>query len=767
MTATVRFFDNDVPPISGGDFVITVTQTASAIAPVIPPAQQPITFSAPQVTLDEAEVVQCSPPPSATGPFGDVLACVLLAEPSLPWERSMPAENCPWLALLVFADGELSGGDPATHAVTVTAAEFLAIKDAVVPKITLGADVAPTQACSYIRVPTSVFQAVTPRVSELPWLAHVRQSVPDSGSATELAVVMANRFPALPAADAGAPATAVAHLVSVEGLTPWLTDNPVFTASGTSDGAPVLASVVMLSLASWTFAVVPDPAESFQGLTLSLLDAEYDPATGQHAPDLLALALPLPPGYQPDAPDPGQAQVAARLTDGYVPLTYHTRSGEEAMAWYRGPVTPSLVVALDPPLPFPTADSALIYDAAHGIFDVSLAAAWQIGRAAALADRSFGQALFSYRQAVQQLGDTVVDRLARRQFADQPSTDLHSLVGHSLGALRGVLGMELDAAARPPGRARRAAAAPVVSPRGRSPLRAQPAPTGRPLLAALADPAVNQAVTDLAADALVPVARWLAGLTLLEPLPFSCLVPDPRMLPRATPSAADPDTLLPGAVRFGYLDPNWTTALVTGGLSLAVESSRQAGTPGTIDPAIQAAIGQALAERCGLSEPPAGPVSVLLLRSDLVSGWPTLSITPLDAAGAAIPVLRLDRLAPGVLLVLFDGIPASVRLAEARAALTLGVDEQGAAELRNLRPPPATSDPPVGAPLGRSVPVLTTPACLRPGSRVLAVSGLVATVTSALSAQGQPVDAFGPAALALQLVRAPQEMTFDSATGGS
>jgi hypothetical protein len=760
MTATVQFFDSDVPPIKGGDFVITVTQTASAIAPDIPPAQQKITFSAPQVTLDPAEVVQCSPPPSATGPFGDVLASVLLAEPSLPWERSMPAENCPWLALLVFADGELSGGDPATHAVTGTVAEFLAIKDAVVPKITLEADVAPSQACSYIRVPAGLFTDVTPRASELPWLAHVRRSVPDSGPATELGVVMANRFPAVPAADAPAPAAAVAHLVSVEGLTPWLTDDPVFTASGTADGTLALGSVVMLSLASWTFGVVPEPAESFQGLTLSLLDAEYDPATGQHSPDLLALRLPLPPGYGPGAPDPGQAEVGARLTGGYVPLTYHARSGEEAMAWYRGPVTPALVATLDPPLPLPTADAALIYDAAHGVFDVSLAAAWQIGRAAALADRSFGQALFSYRQTVQQLGDVVVDRVARPQFADEPSTDLHGLAGQALGALHAVLGREIGGPVPDSGQE-------TGAPAGRSRLRAQPAPAGRPLLAALADPAVQQAVTDLAADALVPVAQWLAELTLLEPLPFTCLVPDPRMLPRVTPSAADPDASLPGAIRFGYIDPNWITALVTGALSLAVESSRQAGTPGTIDPAVQAAIGAALAQRCGLSQPPAGPVSVLLLRSDLVSGWPTLTVTPLDATGAAVPVLRLDRLAPGVLLALFDGIPASVRLAEPHAALTLGLDEQGAAELRNLRPPPGDGDPPVGAPLGRTVPVLATPACLRPGGRVLAVAGLVTTIRTALSGQGQPVGAFGPAALALQLVRAPQEMTFDSAAGGS
>jgi hypothetical protein len=734
-TGTLELFDEDVPPISGGDYVITVTHTATAISDrPIPAATQRITFSAPQVALDAAEVVQCSPPPGATGPFAELLPSVLLAEAALPWEREMPARGCPWLALLVFAEGELTGGDPATHLTTATIGDVQRIADAVLPQIALEADVASDQVVTYLRVATDVFTAVTPRADELPWLTHVRRSTAADGTTGDVAVVLANRFPPVPPDAASPPARAIAHLVSVEGLTPWLVDAPTFAHD----------EVVVLSLASWTFATVPDPAESFAGLALALENAEYDPATRTHDPGRLALRLAPPPGLP--------AEAAARLTNGYVPLTYHARSGEEAMAWYRGPVTPGLVAELNPPVAFGTADAALTYDPAHGVFDVSLASAWQIGRAAALGDRAFGQALYSYRQSLQQVGDAVVDRVARPHFADAPSSELGGLAHRALGALRGVLHHGVDAAA--------AAEAPAERD-------ATPAPTGAALLAALAAPAVQDAVAPLVADALAPVAEWLAALTLLEPLPFTCLVPDARMLPRTTPPAGDhpDDPPLPGAIRFGYLDPNWTDALLDGALSLAVESSRQASASGAQDPAIRAAIGAALARRCGLDDPPPGPFTALLLRSDLVSGWPTLAVTPLDASGApTIPVLRMDRLAPGVLLALFAGVPASVRIAEPHIGLTLGTDEQGAVELRNLV---AGGRLPVGAPLDATVPILTTPTCLRGDGtrRVLAVTaagGLLATLQDGLTAHGQRPVAFGPAALALQLVRAPQALLFDS-----
>ena len=48
---------------------------------------------------------------------------------------------------------------------------------------------------------------------------------------------------------------------------------------------------------------------------------------------------------------------------------------------------------------------------------------------------------------------------------------------------------------------------------------------------------------------------WLTRLGLLEGVPFNYLVPDEAMLP-------------PESLRFFYLDPNWTSALLDGAMSI-------------------------------------------------------------------------------------------------------------------------------------------------------------------------------------------------------
>ena len=55
------------------------------------------------------------------------------------------------------------------------------------------------------------------------------------------------------------------------------------------------------------------------------------------------------------------------------------------------------------------------------------------------------------------------------------------------------------------------------------------------------------------------MSAWLAGLQTLAGVPFAYLVPDARMLP-------------PESIRFFAVDPNWTTALTDGALSLAAKT---------------------------------------------------------------------------------------------------------------------------------------------------------------------------------------------------
>jgi hypothetical protein len=173
------------------------------------------------------------------------------------------------------------------------------------------------------------------------------------------------------------------------------------------------------------------------------------------------------------------------------------------------------------------------------------------------------------------------------------------------------------------------------------------------------------------------VREFLARLRLLEGVPFSHLIADAELLP-------------PESIRFFYVDREWTDALVEGALSV--------GTITTLDreqlQAVYAAIRgdvDAQERRVRAEEPgaigsgAANTITGFLLRSAAVSGWPGLhvrayreevpdaAILP-DTDPRRLSLLRVERLAPAVLLVLFDGVPRLVHVEEPRQGIQFGVD---------------------------------------------------------------------------------------------
>lgn len=775
----IALYDSYVPAVYGGNYAITVSHDAPDVLTASPSVTQRFTVSAPQFAIDPAEIVQLYPPDGSSGQFADVLPSVVLATPELPWERQMSGE-APWLAVLVLSDTEIVGGSGPTRITTTTADGFLGLAGLLVPPIKREADIAGTMPCSYIQLAASTFTAVTPRLTEAGYLTHVRAvnasdkaltggaAASGDGQHGSYSVVVANRFPA-PAAG-GQPARTIVHLVSLEGLGPWLTDNPVFTRSGTNDGSQVFSTVALLSLASWTFQAQADPAENFAGLALALLENEYDPVARAHHRDQVWLRLP-PPGL--DASLPANAEVNRRVGEGFVPLRYLARSGESTFAWYRGPLAPVRTAPLAKDGPFLSADAAMAYDPAHGVFDLSLSAAWQIGRLAALADRSFGQALYEFRRRLHLVTDQLADRLARDHF-DTPA-DITELAGTGLlaGAVLSILRSDLmhDIGKGP---------APVPHGGNDSGIDTDPVTALRNFLGSTA---AQQAIIGMVGDDLDPVAKWLARLLLLEPIPFEHLVPDPAMLPLTTPSATPGAPPVTGSARFFYVDANWTGALLDGATSIGLDSSLQTFfhqmTAGVVASAAAEAAAVYRSTLLGL-DPGPGPTGVvagMLLRSPMVSGWPNLAVRPLAADGTTLlKTLRMDRLGNGVLLCLFDGVPSSVLISEPQEGFRFGTDEQGAIQLRNLTDTTKRTGEPIGTPLPvRNLAGPPTP-YLRADNRVLnlaplSATGLLQTVAGALDRLGQTVGLpdpqggammFGPAAFALQMVKTPEEITFTS-----
>lgn len=179
--------------------------------------------------------------------------------------------------------------------------------------------------------------------------------------------------------------------------------------------------------------------------------------------------------------------------------------------------------------------------------------------------------------------------------------------------------------------------------------------------------------------------RFLARLRLLHGVPFNYLVPDAQLLPLES-------------IRFFHVDRAWTDAAVQGALSVGTITTVDRGQLEAVYPRIRDEVDET--ERT-IRRPqgeerlqgPAGTISGFLMRSRVVSGWPNLHVraysrdvanddaltTEAESHPSRLKVLRLERLAPAVLLALFDGVPAVVHIEEPRQGIQCGVRMEASA----------------------------------------------------------------------------------------
>jgi hypothetical protein len=277
-------------------------------------------------------------------------------------------------------------------------------------------------------------------------------------------------------------------------------------------------------------------------------------------------------------------------------------------------------------------------------------------------------------------------------------------------------------------------------------------------------------VSDDGGDRIVPLdlRQWLARLRLLNGVPFSYLTADSLLLP-------------PESIRFFYLDRNWTDVLVEGALSAGTVNTADRAQLAQLYPAIRQEIDEEerFAREPGGEPPqqgPAGEVTGFLLRSRAVSGWPGLHVRAYrqemgpdkeiipESDPNRIKVLRLERLAPAVLLALFDGVPQLVHIEEPRQGVQFGVLLQAGSDPNqfNAFVTPRdvnTSNDAAGAP--NQIPIF-----FRPGSPgVLDLKRTALALQSAANTHiGGSIDG---AKFALEMIRFPYRQVFgDPSQGG-
>jgi hypothetical protein len=260
MTTTLTFLDWHQPGLRPGDYTITVEQSIQEIQedsqiplkiPLdkFPPTTRHFSVLGPRFTLDPQEIQEMFPPPGSLGDHANVLPHIILKRSTLPWERSVhpgPGDapsDIPWLALLLFEEQEIKER-PLKLSELRTQKYF--------------PDLGPPETGDHnddhvtvIDVPNSLLQQLIPTIEALKYLAHVRQN---TETKEEVAVLIGNRLPT-------PGGMSIVHLVSLEKR---------YAGDAFDDQKAQPTDVIpLVSLKSWRFACV-STKQSFKGLLTHL-----------------------------------------------------------------------------------------------------------------------------------------------------------------------------------------------------------------------------------------------------------------------------------------------------------------------------------------------------------------------------------------------------------------------------------------------------------------------------------------------------------------
>lgn len=279
-------------------------------------------------------------------------------------------------------------------------------------------------------------------------------------------------------------------------------------------------------------------------------------------------------------------------------------------------------------------------------------------------------------------------------------------------------------------------------------------------------------------DHVVPaeLRHFLARLRLLHGVPFSYLVPDENLLPVES-------------IRFFYVDRAWTDAMVQGALSVGTISTSDRAELEKVYPHIRQDVDTTerkirTPKEEVLLQGEGGTITGFLLRSRAVSGWPGVHVraysedvlpdselsTVAESNPKRMKVLRMERLAPAVLLVLFDGVPAVIHVEEPRQGLQFGIRLDPQAPPAQQRAKVKVRVESTGLPVppeGTMVAANTVDVPFRRGAPgVINLKKLKDRLES--KGEVESVDGMEPRDFALQMLRFPYRQVFgdpDNATG--
>jgi hypothetical protein len=443
-------FDCVTPPLVDGSYRIDAVTNVAYDGQQAPLSSNSGYFDieGPRFTLPATDVAAVYPPSNGHGGFDEYIPQIVISRRTLPWERRLtsdpsaigtptrdqwtPQPNpfpqvpnepqewgpAPWLALLVFQEGEytLHQNVPLKSVVPADAYTRLEVADGIT--------------CDSIEVEFGLLQSVLPSLDELTLLAHVRQvNVDDkelnAASGDGLyAVLMSNRIPA-PGAKFRACLVSLEERTDLVKADPppvaapvfiGILENPVIgqtlhvqagknppPAIAASSNLPlsqttgivktgVLATVADRNVfAAVNYTQVPPYYVFLETKQLVLLHSWQFECTGVGT--FRDYVQRINVSTMGTVEDQGHPPV---IDTGHIPITVLDRSGVEENVWYRGPFVP-MPLTRDP-LTYHSADQCRRVTPETGAEDISYAAAFECGRLMAAADPRLAQELMRWRR---------------------------------------------------------------------------------------------------------------------------------------------------------------------------------------------------------------------------------------------------------------------------------------------------------------------------------------------------------------------------------
>ncbi|MCW3122814.1 MAG: hypothetical protein JWQ38_2306 [Flavipsychrobacter sp.] len=607
------FIHECLPQLAAGKYTVTADLVIEG-EKQFDKAKKEFWVDAPRFLLQQSEIYSVYPPKDATGRFEATLPHIVFNRRTLPWERTIDGSahdpdaplHAPWMGLLLLNEDEINAEAGKITVEQKTLKDTLKASDAIfAPELSNGLSgwQDENSTCETIEIPTQLFKSIIPQKSDLPFLAHVRKVIvnenkerADIDDGGYFSTLVCNRLPTRDANEKKSKRNTV-FLVSLEGFQNYFS-NPAHIKQN---------KVRLVVLTSWSFTVAE--GKNFRELCDELHVSPFK----MNTPNV-------------------KGNLKGAYDFGYTLLPHVTRNGAKTFSWYRGPFNPNFLPTNPETRIFDSADEALRFDEGTGLFDISYAAAWQLGRLLALKDKAFSGALYQWKMQDKR---NAVKKAAKKEVAALLPAGYVPVEGKGEASLEETVKKFLEQKYN----AGTKEHVPVVQ------LSSDPGDVRARLAAADGRTEDNPAPKE--------VTDWLGKLFLLNGVPINYLVPHESYLVN--------NNNVKEALGTFYIDYDWIEALIGGALSIVALKDHNGLLNMLKDGRF---LPKDMVDKSELIdgvpastiEAVPGHITGFLLRSELVSGWKGIKIFPKDRSGKWMDApLRIERIAEDIKLCIFSG----------------------------------------------------------------------------------------------------------------